>query len=276
MDSNNAFNYVARLERYISLLHQVLGEWRVYVPSDVIQRSQVPFEFSSPQVFLSQSPQSSPSSEDERLSSSGSSQREGKWRKPLDSFIKKIPSAEKWTKALCSKPTSPNSESPALFILHLLFQKNTRVGENKPLMSAIQNRHSNILDTLEAYASLAQRCADDAKQSKLIASYQKFILGALCHVACCTGVDEKLVNKMMVLISNGGSDHLRQMRLGVAWAVTAIDRLQTESDWGIRSGDIFFYCQRTLRQNFQHSADGIFQFSHHSLRWDGGRMQINR
>ncbi|CDM29073.1 unnamed protein product [Penicillium roqueforti FM164] len=116
-------------------------------------------------------------------------------------------------------------------------------------LSATQcRRHplSDIIQTIGAFASLAQKCANDVKWAKYIVSYQKLLLGALCHIACCLGVDPKSVDKTMNLISKGGPDHLQELRHGAAWGVKAIDRLQTESNWDIRSGDILFYCQGSL------------------------------
>ncbi|KAI3127951.1 hypothetical protein CBS147325_9988 [Penicillium roqueforti] len=51
---------------------------------------------------------------------------------------------------------------------------------------------------------------------------------------------------MMRWISKGGANHLQELRHGAAWGVEAIDRLQTESGWDIRSGDILFYFTPTF------------------------------
>jgi hypothetical protein len=126
--------------------------------------------------------------------------------------------------------------------LESLLKEPSQIEGGHASVPVIQRQHTNILHTLESYALLTQRCADSAKLAKLIASYQKFLFGALCHVACCVGIDERVVNKMMGSISNGNPEHLRQIRLAAAWGVAAVDRLQCKSKWGMRSGDILFYC----------------------------------
>lgn len=244
MESRNSLCYIADLERRIYRLQHVLREWTPYVPQEVILRSQIPVEIvlsSNAELHSSQDPQLS---KRKRGSLPNFSDAEETWRKPLRAFINKIPPAEKWQDTV--SPSSPS-------VLEVLFQREPRMRENEVSISPTQCRHSNILQTLEDYASLAQKCTNNAKWTKLFASYQRFLLGALCHVACCVGADPKSVNETMGLISKGGPDHLHELRLGAAWGVEAIDRLQTESDWDIRSGDILFFCEPEISICFAYS-----------------------
>jgi hypothetical protein len=244
MDPSNSLCYIADLERHIYRLQQVLREWTPYVPQEVILRSQIPVEIvlsGNAQLHSLQDPQAS---KRKRGSLSNFSDAEETWRKPLRAFINKIPPAEKWQDTV-------SSSSPS--VLEVVFQRESRLRENEGSIPPTQCRHSNILQTLEDYALLAQKCTNNAKWARLVASYQRFLLSALCHVACCVGVDPKAVNDTMGLISKGGPDHLHELRLGAAWGVEAIDRLQTESDWDIRSGDIFFFCESGISIYFTYS-----------------------
>lgn len=241
METSDTSQYVAGLERHICRLQQILREWTPYVPQHIIMRSQLPLEIDTTHLPQPPVPLDPSVSQCRKLSVSGSSSSEETWRKPLRTFINRIPSAEKWSGIV---------SHPRVSVLDLLFQIDTRLCDGEST-SLIQYQHSDvIMQTLGAYASLTQRCANNVKWATFIASYQKFLLGALCHVACCLGKDPKSVDKMMGFISKGGPDHLQELRHGAAWGVEAIDRLQRESDWDIRSGDILFYCEVILPIRF--------------------------
>ena len=243
MESSNAIHYVASLERHIYHLQGILREWTPYIPQHVLVRSQIPLETTPSHLLQPPSSQTLSVTQRKRVSLSGSSRSEDTWMKPLESFINKIPCAEKWSGAV-------SSSFPRISVLDLLFQSEGCLRDSDPPTSAIPSRHSDIIQTLGAFASLAQKCANNAKWARLMSSYQNFLLSALCHVACCLGVDPNSVNKMMRCISKGGANHLQELRHGAAWGVEAIDRLQTESGWDIRSGDILFYCQASLPIGF--------------------------
>lgn len=237
MESSNDFHYVADLKRHICHLEEILREWKRYVPQDVILRSQIPLETTPSHLLQPQISQTLSATQCRRHPLSGTSGSEETWKKPLRTFINRIPSVEKWPGTVLP---------PQVSVLNLLFQSETLLRDSDSPTSTIQYRHSDIIQTIGAFASLAQKCANDVKWAKYIVSYQKLLLGALCHIACCLGVDPKSVDKTMNLISKGGPDHLQELRHGAAWGVKAIDRLQTESNWDIRSGDILFYCQGSL------------------------------
>ena len=237
MEPNYTFHYIANLERRIYHLQQTLREWVPYVPQDVISRCQIPQDLDSSHLLELPAPQAPSASQDKRVDPSGSPASEETWKRPLRAFIDRIPSASKWPDTI-----SP----PQVSVLEILFQSDAPLKEWGSSTTPIQYRHSDILQTIGEYATLTQKCANDVKWAKSVVSYQKFLLGALCHVACCLGVDPKSVDKMMQFISKGKSDHLQELRHGAAWGASAIDRLQTESNWDIRSGDILFYCQTSL------------------------------
>jgi hypothetical protein len=244
MDPHSPSYYVSSLERQIQSLHLILQEWAAYVPQDVVLKSQISFVI-NPQVSQLESSQNSLSSQRQKTLPPSPPEPEEAWRKILISFIKKIPTAKNWSKAISPASLETKSlSSPS--ILESLLKEPGQIEGGLSSVPGIQRQHTNILHTLESYALLTQKCAESAKLAKLIASYQTFLFVALCHVACCVGIDEKVVDKMMGSISNGNPEHRRQMRLAAAWGVAAVDRLQCKSKWGMRSGDILFYCLYTF------------------------------
>ncbi|KAJ5318581.1 hypothetical protein N7476_005001 [Penicillium atrosanguineum] len=240
MEHNDAFDYIANLERRIYRLKRILRECVPYLPQDVILGCQIPQELDSSHILqlpVSPAPPAPSSVQDRRSPPSSSSAPQETWRKPLRIFIDKIPFARKWPGTISPPPVS---------VLDVLFQNDTALRERDSSTTDIRYRHSDILQTLGNYASLTQKCVNDAKWANFIVSYQKFVLGALCHVACCLGVDPTSVNNMMLSISKGKPDHLQELRHGAAWGAAAIDRLERESSWDIRSGDILFYFTPTF------------------------------
>lgn len=236
MEVSNASHYVYRLEKQIHELQEIIREWAPYVPQELIQRSQSLIEI--PLTLHSHSFSSdSELIQGQRSIPSKQSNREPEWSRHLKAFIKKIPPAKKWP------DTAPGS---SVSVLDLIFRGDAPPERGQAPILETQCQTSNPLQIVEAYASFAKRFSECAQWSKLIASYQKLLLGVLCHVACCMGVDPKLVDKMMGMISKGQAAHLQELRLGAVWAVEATDRLQAEGNWDIRSGDIVFYCKWVL------------------------------
>lgn len=232
MEFNDALRYIASLETRILHLQQILKHWVHYIPQDVMLQYEIPQELDSSHTLQLQAPQVLPAAHGRKKAPSSSPKSEELWKKPLLNLIQTIPSAEKWSGTI---------STPRVSVLDVLFEIEAPLNERDS--TTFQYQHADILQTLGNYASLTETCANDAKWTIFLVKYRKFMLAALCHVACCIGVDPQLVNDMMKFISKAKSDHLQELRHGAAWGAEAIDRLQIESNWDIRSGDILFYCQ---------------------------------
>ena len=158
---------------------------------------------------------------------------EEKWRKHLQTFINKIPTAEKWSERV---------NVPSVSTLGMILQSDTIAASTETRGLTVRHESPNILPIVEHYALFTESCVKDAKQSKLIAAFSKFLFCTLCHVACCVGADPKDVNKAMGIISKGSTPHLDELQHRVVWGSEATDHLHVRGKWGIRSGNILFHC----------------------------------
>ena len=233
MESSNIASYVALLEQQNYHLQCIVQQWKPYVPDIIVQKSQI-CRAILPRPPSHFPPSSSPSHQvqlNRQHSLPRATKSEEKWRKQLETFINKIPTAEKW---------SERAIVPSVSTLGVILQSDTITASTETRGLTVRHESPNILPIVEHYALFIESCVKDAKQSKLIAAFSKFLFCALCHVACCVGADLKDVNKAMGIISKGSPPHLDELRHGVAWGSEAIDRLHEK--WGIRSGDILFHC----------------------------------
>lgn len=95
---------------------------------------------------------------------------------------------------------------------------------------------------MERYCLLTEAIAQDGRLSKLFVRFTKFLFCSICHVGCCVGAPPQEVNKAMRRISGGNAAYLDELRHGVVWQIEATDKLHEGGSWGMRSGDITFYC----------------------------------
>lgn len=234
MDSSNVASYVALLEQHICHLQCIVQQWKPYVPEIVIQESQTwRTILPRPSLHLPSSLPPSHQVPSNRQHSLPEPAKPEKWRKHLQTFIDKIPTAEKWSERVIVPPVST---------LDVILQRDTITASTGIRGLTVRHDIPNILPVVEHYALFTESCVKNAKQGKLIAAFLKFLFCTLCHVACCVGADPKDVNKAMGTISKGSTTHLDELRHGVVWGSEAIDRLHTRGKWGIRSGDILFHC----------------------------------
>ena len=99
MESANVASYIALLEQYNYHLQCIVQQWKPYVPDIIIQKSQI-WQAILPRPSSHFPSSSSPSYQvqlNRQHSLPGPTKSEEKWRKYLQTFINKIPTAEKWS-----------------------------------------------------------------------------------------------------------------------------------------------------------------------------------
>lgn len=231
MESSSIENYIASLEWRVYRLQHTLQEWRPHVPDAVVRQSQI---LQTPSYLSFDPTPNAPTRQGELASSSKPVRGADKWRIQLKRFIDKIPPAVEWSRKVHVSDFS---------ILDLIIKGDAKIIQSFSASSPSPQGSSRVIDSLERFALFTDTWVKNAKRSRLVATYLKFLFCSICHVACCNGVQTKHVNQAMELISKGKPDHLKDLRYGALWGVEAIDRLHREGNWGIRSGDILFNCE---------------------------------
>ena len=164
MESANVASYIALLEQYNYHLQCIVQQWKPYVPDIIIQKSQI-WQAILPRPSSHFPSSSSPSYQvqlNRQHSLPGPTKSEEKWRKDLQTFNNKIPTAEKWSERV---------NIPSVPILGVILQSDTIAASTETRGLRARHESPNILPIVERYALFTESCVDNAKRSKVIAAF---------------------------------------------------------------------------------------------------------